>query len=478
MDVSELPSCFAGMRTASRAQVYAPLLLRRERLLRLKKLITDSADQICAAVQLDFGQRSVQVTMLAELLPLRTQLRQAIKQLKRWSTPQRVATPAHLFPAKGWVQPVPLGVVGVIAPWNYPVLLALGPVVSALAAGNRVIVKPSEYTPHTARLLADLVARYFADDEIVVLVGDASAAAELASLPLDHLLFTGSTAVGRKVALAAANQLVPTTLELGGKTPCVLEAGCDLQDAARKIAHAKLLNAGQTCIAPDYVLLPRGSESAFIDAYREAVQCLYPSFQGNPDYTSVINAQHASRLLTMLAQAEQLGAQVIRMGEGGARVAQNRMGDGISRQLAPALVLGVTSDMQLMQEEIFGPILLLLQYDERQEAMEAINQGETPLALYWFGADKKQAQEVAQTVRAAGLCFNDCLLQYAHDGLPFGGWGASGWGALHGKHGFMRLSHAKPVLKQSGWSPISWFYPPYGKRFDRLMQLIARWWLR
>ncbi|MEG0974830.1 MAG: aldehyde dehydrogenase family protein, partial [Comamonas sp.] len=238
MDVSELPSCFASMRTASRAQVYAPLLLRRERLLRLKKLITDSADQICAAVQLDFGQRSVQVTMLAELLPLRTQLRQAIKQLKRWSTPQRVATPAHLLPAKGWVQPVPLGVVGVIAPWNYPVLLALGPVVSALAAGNRVIVKPSEYTPHTAKLLADLVARYFADDEIVVLVGDASAAAELASLPLDHLLFTGSTAVGRKVALAAANQLVPTTLELGGKTPCVLEAGCDLQDAARKIAHA------------------------------------------------------------------------------------------------------------------------------------------------------------------------------------------------------------------------------------------------
>ena len=478
MDVSEMPSRFASMREASRAQAYTPLLLRRERLLRLKKMIADSAHQLCASVQLDFGQRAAQVTMLTELLPLRSQLRQALAQLKPWSAPQKVATPWHLQPATVWVQPVPLGVVGVIAPWNYPVLLALGPAISALAAGNRVIIKPSEHTPHTAQLLADLVARYFADDEVAVLVGDASAAAALASLPLDHLLFTGSTAVGRKVALAAANQLVPTTLELGGKSPCVLEVGCDLKDAARKIAHAKLLNAGQTCIAPDYVLLPHGSATAFVDAYRDAVQQLYPSFQGNGDYTSVINAKHASRLLAMLAQAEQLGAQLIRMPDGAAPVAQNRMGDGISRQLAPALVLGVTGEMQLMQEEIFGPILPLLLYDDRQEVVAAINQGDTPLALYWFGPDKKQAQELAQSVRAAGVCINDCLLQFAHDGLPFGGWGASGWGAIHGKHGFMRFSHAKPVLRPSAWSLASWTYPPYGKRFDRLMRLLERWTLR
>ena len=478
MDVSELPSRFASMREASRAQAYTPLLLRRERLLRLKKMIADSAHQLCASVQLDFGQRAAQVTTLTELLPLRSQLRQALAQLKPWSAPQKVATPWHLQPATAWVQPVPLGVVGVIAPWNYPVLLALGPVISALAAGNRVIVKPSEQTPHTAQLLADLVARYFADDEVAVLVGDASAAAALASLPLDHLLFTGSTTVGRKVALAAANQLVPTTLELGGKSPCVLEVGCDLKDAARKIAHAKLLNAGQTCIAPDYVLLPRGSAAAFVDAYRDAVQGLYPSFQGNGDYTSVINAKHASRLLAMLAQAEQVGAQVIRMPDGAAPVAQNRMGDGISRQLAPALVLGVTGEMQLMQEEIFGPILPLLLYDDRQEVVDAINQGDTPLALYWFGPDKKQAQALVQSVRAAGVCINDCLLQFAHDGLPFGGWGASGWGAIHGKHGFMRFSHAKPVLRPGAWSLASWTYPPYGKRFDRLMRLLERWMLR
>ena len=470
MDVSQLHSRFASMHAASRAQAMPPLVVRRERLLRLKKLVAESASQLCAAVQSDFGQRSERVTAMAELLPLRMQLHQALAGLKRWSAPQRVATPLYLQPAKAWVQAVPLGVVGVIAPWSCPVLLALGPAISALAAGNRVIIKPSEYTPHTARLLAELVARYFADDEIAVLVGDASAAAELASLPLDHLLFTGSAAVGRKVALAAANHLVPSTLELGGKTPCVLEPGCDLQDAARKIAHAKLLNAGQTCIAPDYVLLPRGSESAFVDAYRDAVQRMYPGFQGNPDYTSVINAGRASRLLALLAQAEQHGAQLIQLADAAPSVAQSRMGDGISRQLAPVLVLGVTSEMQLMQEEIFGPILPLLQYDDLQEAIAAINQGETPLALYWFGADKKRAQHAVQGVRAAGVCINDCLLQFAHDGLPFGGWGASGWGAIHGRYGFMRFSHAKPVLLQSRWSAARWLYPPYGKRFDRLMR--------
>ena len=270
MDVNELPSRFAVMRAASRAEPDTPVLVRRERLLRLKKMLVESEQALCEAVQADFGQRSARVTTLTELVPLQSQLQLALRLLKRWSAARRVGTPLQLWPARAWVQPVPLGVVGVIAPWNYPLLLALGPVVSALAAGNRVIVKPSEYTAHTSALLADLVPRHFADDELAVLQGDAAAAADLAALPLDHLLFTGSTAVGRKVALAAANHLVPTTLELGGKSPCVLEAGCDVRAAARKIAHAKLLNAGQTCIAPDYVLLPRGSEATFVDAFRQA----------------------------------------------------------------------------------------------------------------------------------------------------------------------------------------------------------------
>lgn len=475
MDVSELHSRFTAMRTASRKQADTPLLLRRERLLRLQKLLLDNEDRLCNSVQADFGQRSARFTLLTELMPLHSQLRQALGQLRRWAAPQRVVTPWHLWPARAWLQAMPLGVVAVIAPWNYPLLLALGPVISALAAGNRVIVKPSEYTPETMGLLAELVPSYFGDDELAVLAGDASASAELASLPLDHLLFTGSTATGRKVALAAANHLVPTTLELGGKSPCLLEQGCDIQDAARKIAHGKLLNAGQTCIAPDYVLLPRGSTAAFVDAYTQAVQTMYPQQQGNPDYTSVIHAAHASRVLGMLAQAEHAGAQVIRLEAAGAgEVSQSRMGDGISRQLAPALVLGVTAQMQLMQEEIFGPVLPLLQYDDREDAIAAINQGEIPLAFYWFGQDSRQGMDTAQRVRAAGMCMNDCLLQFAHGDLPFGGWGQSGWGAVHGRHGFLRFSHAKPVLRQGAWSGAAWLYPPYGRRFDVLVRLLYR----
>ncbi|WP_429949479.1 aldehyde dehydrogenase family protein [Comamonas sediminis] len=478
MDVSELHSRFEAMRTASRAQADTPLLLRRERLLRLQKLLQDNEARLCASVQADFGQRSARVTTLTELLPLHSQLRQALGALRRWAAPRPEATPWHFWPARAWVQAMPLGVVGVIAPWNYPLLLSLGPLVSALAAGNRVILKPSEYTPETMHLLAELVPSYFADDEVALLAGDAGASAELAALPLDHLLFTGSAATGRKVALAAANQLVPTTLELGGKSPCLLEQSCDIQDAARKIAHAKLLNAGQTCIAPDYVLLPRGSAAAFVEAYAQAVQHMYPQQQGNPDYTSVIHAAHASRLLGMLAQAEQAGAQVIRLESGGAEVSQSRIGDGISRQLVPSLVLGVSAQMQLMQEEIFGPVLPVLQYDDREEAVAAINQGEIPLALYWFGQDRRQGRDVAQRVRAAGMCMNDCLLQFAHGGLPFGGWGRSGWGALHGYHGFMRFSHAKPVLRQGGWSAAAWLYPPYGRRFDLLVRWLSRSFMR
>ena len=474
MDVNELPSRFAVMRAASRAEPDTPVLVRRERLLRLKKMLVESEQALCEAVQADFGQRSARVTTLTELVPLHSQLQLALRLLKRWSAARRVGTPLQLWPARAWVQPVPLGVVGVIAPWNYPLLLALGPVVSALAAGNRVIVKPSEYTAHTSALLADLVPRHFADDELAVLQGDAAAAADLAALPLDHLLFTGSTAVGRKVALAAANHLVPTTLELGGKSPCVLEAGCDVRAAARKIAHAKLLNAGQTCIAPDYVLLPRGSEAAFVDAFSQAALQMYPSFQGNADYVSLIHAGHASRIDAMLAQAQQLGAQVLRLVDSG-NEPQNRMGDGISRQLAPALVLGTTPEMVLMQEEIFGPVLPVLVYDEREAALDIIHAQETPLAFYWFGSDARQGRKAARRVRAAGVCLNDCLLQFVHDGLPFGGWGASGWGAIHGEHGFMRFSHAKPVLQSGSWSPASSLYPPYGRRFDVLVGLLRRW---
>ncbi|HRO82429.1 MAG TPA: aldehyde dehydrogenase family protein, partial [Alicycliphilus denitrificans] len=275
---------FELQRQASRAQPDTPLTLRRERLLRLSKLIDEHGPALAAAVQADFGMRSPRLTEVADLFMLRAQLAHTLRHLARWCRRTRVRTPLFLLPARGWIERQPLGVVGVISPWNYPVQLALAPVIGALAAGNRVMLKPSELTPHTAAQLASLVAQFFAPDEFCVVQGDAATAALVASLPFDHLVFTGSTAVGRKVAQAAAANLTPTTLELGGKSPAIIDTDCDLREAALKIVHGKLLNAGQTCIAPDYVMLPRGSEAAFAEAYRAAVARLFPYFEGNPDY--------------------------------------------------------------------------------------------------------------------------------------------------------------------------------------------------
>ena len=288
---------------ASRAHVDVPLLVRRERLLRLRKLLDENGPVLAAAVQADFGMRSPRLTEVADFFVLRALLSHTLRHLAKWVKPRKVHTPIYLQPAHAFIQRQPMGVVGVIAPWNYPVQLALAPAITALAAGNRVMLKPSELTPHTSAQLALLVAQFFAPDEFCVVQGDANLSALFASLPFDHLVFTGSTAVGRKVAQAAAQNLTPTTLELGGKSPCIIDGHCDMQDAALKIAHGKLLNAGQTCIAPDYVLLPRGREGEFAQAYRAAVVRLFPSIEGNADYASIITPRHHARLRTMLQQA-------------------------------------------------------------------------------------------------------------------------------------------------------------------------------
>jgi coniferyl-aldehyde dehydrogenase len=476
---ADIHAIFEAQRHASRQHLDVPLLVRRERLLRLGKLLDEHGATLAAAVQTDFGIRSPRVTELADLLPLRQQLAHALRHLPRWMKPRKVRTPLALQAAQAWVQPQPLGVVGVIAPWNYPVQLALAPVITALAAGNRVILKPSELAPHTSAQLAHWVARFFAPDEFCVVQGDSATAALLASLPLDHLVFTGSTTVGRKVAQAAAANLTPTTLELGGKSPCLIDADADLADAALKIAHGKLLNAGQTCIAPDYVLLPRGQEAAFAQAYQAAVLRLYPSFTGNPDYTAIITPRHLARLRNLLQQAQQLGAQVLAI-EGAATNTpepslQNRLGDGSARQMPPTLVMGVTSDMQLMQEEIFGPILPVVAYDRLDDAITHINHGPRPLAMYWFGHGAAARDKVLYSTLSGGITINDTLLHAAHSGLPFGGVGDSGSGTCRGQSGFDRLSHQRAVLVQSRWSAVPWLYPPYGARFDRLLGWLQRW---
>jgi len=388
----------------------------------MRALINTHGDALAQAVQADFGVRSPRLTEVADFLVLRALLGDLEKHLSRWTKPQRVRTPLYLQPARAHIQRQPLGVVGVIGPWNYPLQLTLGPAATALAAGNRVMIKPSELTPHSSALLAKLLHESFEASELCVVQGGADVAHEFASLPFDHLLFTGSTAVGRKVAAAAAANLTPTTLELGGKSPCVIDRSVNLADAALKIAHGKLLNAGQTCIAPDYLLLPRGMEAAFEQAYGAAVQRLFPTIDGNPDYAAVLTDRHHARLQSLVSEVEARGARVVTLGQGGEA----------TRQLAPTLVFGAPDDSRLLQEEIFGPVLPVLLYDKLSDAVSHINARPRPLALYWFGTDTAARDHLLQQTVSGGVTVNDTLMHIAHENLPFGGVGESGWGAYHG----------------------------------------------
>jgi coniferyl-aldehyde dehydrogenase len=396
-------------------------------------------------------------------------LRALIGDLERhaavWMKPRRVRTPIYLQPASGHVQRQPLGVVGVIGPWNYPLQLTIGPAATALAAGNRVMIKPSELTPHSSGLLATLLHQAFGADEVCVVQGGADVAHEFASLPFDHLFFTGSTLVGRKVAAAAAANLTPTTLELGGKSPCIVDASADLDAVAIKIAHGKLLNAGQTCIAPDYLLLPQGREAEFERAFAAAVARLFPTGAAHPDYASIVTDRHHARLLALVDEAQARGARVVEVAPPGA---------GHARQMAPVLVFQPAPDTRLMREEIFGPVLPVLSYTKLDEAIASINAGPRPLALYWFGSDTAARNRVLRGTVSGGVTVNDTLLHIAHENLPFGGVGESGWGAYHGETGFLRFTQQKPVLVQSRWAVSSLFYPPYGVAFDRVMGLLRR----
>jgi coniferyl-aldehyde dehydrogenase len=450
---------------ASRQQIEVPLPLRRDRMRRMRSLIEQNAPALAEAVQADFGVRSPQLTEVADFLVLRALLSDLEKRLVAWTKPRRVPTPLYLQPASAHIQRQPLGVIGVIGPWNYPIQLTLGPAVTALAAGNRVMIKPSELTPHSSALLAELLHQAFASDELCVVQGGADVAHEFASLPFDHLLFTGSTAVGRKVAAAAAANLTPTTLELGGKSPCIVDASVNLADAALKIAHGKLLNAGQTCIAPDYLMLPRGMESAFEQAYGAAVQRLFPTIAGNPDYAAILTDRHHARLQALISEAQAGGARVVTLGQGLES----------ARQMAPTLVYDVPEGSRLLQEEIFGPVLPVLFYDRLDDAVDHINARPRPLALYWFGTDTAARDRVLQRTVSGGVSVNDTLMHIAHENLPFGGVGESGWGAYHGEAGFLRFTQQKPVLVQSRFAMGDLFYPPYGAKFDRVMGLIKRW---
>jgi coniferyl-aldehyde dehydrogenase len=449
-------------------QRYPDVRVRRDRLERLVAIVTAHEARLVAAVEQDFGHRSSQETRLAELYLVAAEARYAIRRLPRWMKPQRVPTPLHLLPATSRIVRQPLGVVGVISPWNYPVQLALAPVVAALAAGNRVLLKPSELTPATSGLLAELVAAQFRDDEFAVVPGDANVGQAFAALPFDHLLFTGSTAVGRRVAAAAAANLTPVTLELGGKSPALFDTDADFTRGVPRLVAGKLLNAGQTCIAPDYALVPKARLHEFTAAVAASVKSLYPAATANADYSSIINARHYARLIGLVEDARRQGAHVVTLDDSDTDDA------GHPRRLAPTLITGVTGAMDIMREEIFGPLLPVETYQTTDDAIATINARPHPLALYWFGRDRARCEHVLRETLAGGVTINDTLWHFAHEGLPFGGVGASGIGAYHGEHGFVTFSNTKPVYVQSSLAPTRLLYPPYGKMFERVLALLRK----
>ncbi|MCC6870306.1 MAG: coniferyl aldehyde dehydrogenase [Burkholderiales bacterium] len=471
-DVAQVSAAAGRLFTAQRAafarERYPSLAVRRDRLGRLANLVAANERRFAEAIDHDFGGRSAHETRLAELFVIAAEIAETRRLLPRWMRTERVATPLHLRPGRAYIERQPVGVVGVVSPWNYPVQLALAPIVGALAAGNRVMLKPSELTPATSALLAELIAAAFAEDEVAVVQGDASVGQAFVRLPFDHLFFTGSTAVGRAVALAAAENLTPVTLELGGKSPALVAPDADLAKAAPRIASGKLLNAGQTCIAPDYALVPRGREDAFVAALSAAATRLYPSFVGNRDYTSIVSDRHAQRLAHLVDDARSRGARIVTLDPAHEGSSQD------SRKMLPVLVVGADDSMQVMREEIFGPILPIETYDTLDDAVARIAARPHPLAFYWFGSTGERMGRVLADTLAGGVTVNDTLWHFAHPNLPFGGVGASGIGAYHGEASFLTFTHRKPVFVQPRLSAAKLLYPPYGKTFDTVLALLRR----
>jgi coniferyl-aldehyde dehydrogenase len=433
---------------------------RRRDLLKLKRMLLDHATEIAEAISSDFGHRSHQETMLGDLFPTVAGIDHLHAHVARWARPERRGVVWYFLPARARVVFQPLGVVGIIAPWNYPLFLAFPPMAAAIAAGNRVMLKPSEFNPATSALLEKLLGEIFPIEQVAVATGGAEVGAAFSRLPFDHLFFTGSTPVGRKVMQAASEHLVPVTLELGGKSPAIVERGFPIDRAAWGIATGKLFNAGQTCIAPDYALIPEEAVESFVSAVTVAMRRLYPTIAGNPDYTSIINDGHFTRLNGLVADARAKGARVVEVGTG----------DG--RTLPPTLLTGVNDEMKVMQEEIFGPLLPIVPYRDLDDAIRYVNAHPRPLSLYLFGHDGPGRRAVLSRTTSGGVTINDTLLHVVQENLPFGGVGPSGMGHYHGHEGFRTFSHAKAVFSQSRISAISLLRPPYGARFDRMMRFL------
>lgn len=458
-DMERLIALHEAQRSAGRTRPAPDLATRLDHLERLRTVLVENQSDIIAAIDADFGGRPALETRLLEIAPLISAIRHARRNLRRWMRPEARRIDPMFQPAKAWVQHQPLGVIGILSPWNYPLFLSIGPLIDALAAGNRVMLKPSERTPVFADLLRDRMAGAFEPTEVAVVTGGPDVAQAFAALPFDHLLFTGSSAVGRKVMRAAAENLTPVTLELGGKSPAIVGPDADLQRAARSIAFGKFLNGGQTCIAPDYVLAPRGDAESLARMIARHAAEAWPDRNGHSACTALLSASHRERLAQAVDEARAAGALVLDTGS-----------PSVDR-LNPTIVLEPPADGLLGTEEIFGPVLPIFAYDALADALDRVNDGPRPLALYAFSRNRREQDRILAATISGGATINGTILHAAQPELPFGGVGASGMGAYHGEAGFRRFSHARSVHRPGAWNGVERLGPPYGW----LARRVATW---
>lgn len=466
-DLVRMESIFALQREAYARHPMPALHERKQHLAKLRALLLEHKAALAEAINADFTAHSVDESLLAEIMPSVHHIDYTLRRLSRWMKPSRRSVGLHFLPARARVVYQPLGVVGVIAPFNYPVNLSMVPLVAALAAGNRVMLKMSEHTPRTAALVGEMLRKGFAEDHVAVVSGEADIAAAFAGLPFDHLLFTGSTPIGKLVMRAAAENLTPVTLELGGKSPAIIADDIPLEDIMDRLCFAKSLNGGQTCVAPDYVLIPRGKLESFIRLYKAAFRKMFPAINGNADYTSVINSRAHQLLQDRLKDAAAKGARI-------EKASDEVISDGTFR-MPLHLVTQVTDEMAIMQKELFGPILPIVPYDSIEEALDYVNRRPRPLSLYLFSYDRALQAHVTTHTHSGSLCINEALIQVGVDDLPFGGIGQSGMGHYHGHEGFLTLSKAKSVMSKGRLNSMIFMYPPYG---GAIHKWLMKWLLR
>ena len=465
---SELGGVLTAQRKAFNANPNPDWASRKAKLETLRDLILGHEDEFVKAISEDFGHRAVEETLISEILIIQGGISHALKHTPKWMKTRKAPTALQYKPARNIIIPQPLGVVGIISPWNYPLQLAIMPLIGALGAGNRAMIKPSEYTPRLSQLLKEVLAKGFSDEEIFVATGGVEVASVFSSLTFDHLVFTGSTSVGRIVGEAAGKNLVPVTLELGGKSPVIIDDSANMKTSVPRIANGKLLNSGQTCVAPDYVIMPEAKINGFAEAMIKQAETFYPTIAGNEDYTSIIADGHYARLQDLLEDAENKGAKIQTAGN------DDKQQLAKERRVPLTVVTNTTPDMKIMQEEIFGPLLPVVAAETLDEALDKVQQGDRPLALYWFGENKAKRDKVLRESISGGVAINETAWHVIQEDIPFGGVGPSGMGAYHGEHGFKSFSHMKGVFLQSKFSQGKNMYPPYTDKMRKMLGFMKK----